>query len=354
MGMQDRAHPRYRINHCEKQAAYCQTKLDLLRDYSNMSQVQIADNLGWGTSVARFSTLQSPIFEFLRSLCYRPDPDRPGFYLKTVTQEWVDQLNWRRVAWWYQDDGCKQARAMTFATHSFSKEEVGRLALWLSNNGVTGAAAKRTRKRESYYWILWIPSEGAATLADNIRPFMHPSMLYKLPDGKVDCPCLICGSPVPATFCGGRAQLCSDKCRTQRARMRWETRAAKMTSEERAEKSARQMTKIKSDPIRYAEWRAYHATKQAEKFAVPEKIVAHKEWKKSYRAKRKQEGRPEKPNQTHTCCYCQTPFSNSGTHKMGKRSPVIYCPAPACVELGKDAYKEIRRQTAREKWATKA
>lgn len=351
MGMSKGVDPRYRANHSEKQAAYCQSKLDLLRNYSNLKNVQISPNLGWGTSVARFWTLQSPIFEFLRCLCYRPDPERPGLYLKTVTQEWVDQLNWRQVAWWYQDDGCKQSRQMVFATHSFTKEECLRLVKWLTDHGVA-AEVRRVRKRETYYWNVRVLSEASVALANHIRPFMHPSMRYKLPESKDGCPCLVCGKIVPPTFGqGSSVQLCSDECRVVRQRSHGAKYYEQLTPQDRKDKLDSYMARLKEDPERYAKWRAYHAEKQREKFTVPEKIEKHKSWKKAYRARRKAEGSPEKKNQIHTCIYCADKFLNSGTHKMSKRSPFISCAKPECMAKRIESYADLRRAKAREKWA---
>jgi hypothetical protein len=87
------------------------------------------------------------------------------------------------------------------------------------------------------------------------------------------------------------------------------------------------------------------------RYSSDERRATHNKNRKVWRKQRKKAGIKERPTQRHICRFCLATFENSATHKMGARSPVIYCPATACVRAGEEAYKEIRRRTAREKWA---
>ncbi len=93
--------PRYNAVHSTNQKDYCQSKLDLLRNYSNSNTVKEAENLGWGNKVVRFSTMSTPVFEIIRHLCYKSDPSKPSCLRKAISKERVEQLNWAQVAWWY-------------------------------------------------------------------------------------------------------------------------------------------------------------------------------------------------------------------------------------------------------------
>ena len=344
------AFPSYRVNHSSKQADYCQSKLDLLLDYSSMREVQIAPNDGYGAFVARFWTLSTPIFGFVGRLCYAKDAARSCGARKYVTQEWVNQLNWRQVAWWYQDDGGKQARSMCFATHAFSREEVGRLTDWLTANGVE-ARPHKIEKGEKEYWQARCSTEGSVVLADRIREFMHPSMLYKIPHFlEKESVCLECGAPTrKESTMGPVVKICSDACRNAREERRSQQKYANRTAEQRAATNARARAAWAAMPEE--ERQAVSRYNNAFRYSSDERRAEHNENKKVWRKRRKKAGIKERPTQQHTCQFCRATFENSATHKMGARSPAIYCPAPACLKAGEEAYKEIRRRTAREKWA---
>jgi hypothetical protein len=339
----------YSANHCIQQQEYCQSKLDLLKDYSAMPTVQIADNLGWGSQVARFWTLSTPIFEFLRTMCYTRGTR--GKLNKTVTQAWVDQLNWRQVAWWYQDDGGTQGRQMVFATHSFTQEEVRRLAQWFTDRGIK-AYARATTKRDKTYWLLRVRAGSANLLTSKIRPYMHPTMLYKLPSQElVEGSCKLCGQPTSKTATHGVLPVyCSDSCRAEARLQSSRTFHLKMTPEQKRAKSAADRARVAASPELTE--RRNEVAKAWRKSLPEERATAYKELKNARRRMNKAAGNPEKPCQKHTCIYCSCQFSNSPTHKMSPRSPYISCPGASCMAKRAEDYAEIRRQRARTKWAT--
>ncbi|MDB4353820.1 hypothetical protein N9Z02_00805 [Akkermansiaceae bacterium] len=344
--------PRYHAVHSTKQSAYCQSKLDLLKSYCNPSNVKEAKNQGFGNRVVRFATMTTPVFEFIRYLCYRPDTSMPSGFKKTITKELVDQLNWRQVAWWYQDDGCKQSRGMTFGTHAFSKKEVELLADWFRDNGVE-AKPKSVSKRDKEYWILHVSTAGAEVLATMIRPFMHPDLLYKLPDSldKTGA-CLNCGTPTKkSTNMGPPTQLCSKSCNQEWSRKRGRKRLAKMSPEEKKERSRRNREAIKADPKRYKAWKEYHANRRKKIASDPEKKAKANAYKRKWRKLRKAEGKPLRKLQSHICEYCKEEFLNNDKHKMSSHSPFISCQEPSCMEKRERDYRELRRTRARKKWA---
>ena len=340
--------PRYSAVHGIKQREYCQSKLDVLKVYCGSRILREDVNRGEGDKIVTFTTLSTPVFEFVRHLCYRLDPSTPSGHKKAITGELLEQLNWRQIAWFYQDDGCKQCRRMHFATHDYTPHEVELLAAWFRSNGVD-TKAKQVSKGKKQYWIAEVSTAGALVLSGKIRPFMHPSMLNKLPVFEAS-ECRVCGEVIPASI-GMRQQFCSTDHRCAWMKERASIRKKMMPKEKRNEAYRRSWEKMKSDPVRHQKYREYHAANQKLKTGNGPKAAAHNEWKKNYRAKRKAEGRPEKVTQTHTCKYCNEEFQNSLTHKMSHRSPFISCTKKDCSTRRTADYKELRRARDRAKWA---
>jgi hypothetical protein len=343
--------PRYSAVHGLEQKDYCQSKFDLIRNYCGGTAPSEADNLGHGDKIVRFSTLTTPVFEFVRYLCYRPDASRPSGLRKAITKELVDQLNWRQTAWFYQDDGSLQTRQMHFSTHDYPREEVELLAAWFLRNGIS-AKPKQVSKGDKRYWLLVVSTAGSFILADKIRPHMHPSMLRKLPSFENSvCANEACSAVIPSTGHGPQPKFCSEECRKKQDKESRARRRKALSKAEKKERYRRSIELLKEDPLRYSRWREYHAANQKLKSGDGPKAAHHKAWKKSYREKRKSEGRPEKPPQTHKCGYCPRIFQNSLTHKMSPRSPFISCARESCMKMRADDYAELRRARAREKWA---
>lgn len=108
--------------------------------------------------------------------------------------EVLDALNLGAIAWWFMDDGCRQAgqkrRANTgarggrshdpdsvvFSTQRYPKEDVEAAAAWFTRRfGKTYACADGTL-RLSY--------KASAQFAREIAPYVFPAQRYKLPHGK--------------------------------------------------------------------------------------------------------------------------------------------------------------------------
>ncbi len=168
-------HPRLHFVHGTKQSEYCRHKAGLLADYVR-TPPKIETNRGWGKEVCRFSTVTSPVFGELWATCIRRDGDRPR---KTVTRLWVDQLDWRSVAYWFMDDGSSQRGVASFSTHGFREHEVAMLAARLTQLGAT-ANARPVRHGTRNYWVIRLGVPATRTLFEHVRPYVVPSMAYKL------------------------------------------------------------------------------------------------------------------------------------------------------------------------------
>jgi len=170
---------RLEFNHGKVQENYCNHKAQVLKSYVK-TPPKIVPNGGWGEESCRFATITTPAFSFMHTLAYRPDPINQKKLVKTVTKEWVSQLTWEGIAWWYQDDGTlTQAGGVHISTHGFPKEQVEILAEALAERGVT-AKVQPVKKGEKTYFIIVIGSEATRIFIQKIKPFVHPSMEYKV------------------------------------------------------------------------------------------------------------------------------------------------------------------------------
>ena len=324
--------------------------MDLLLPHLTMGgeriKAEVRENGGYGDFTVRFHTRVSPMLMPFHRLCRTPDATRPGKWKKTVTQEWVNQLTWESVAWWYMDDGCKQNRSAMFNTQSFSKEEVDLLAGWFTKRGLE-AEAKLTRKgRGKIYWILRISTASSERLAKKVRPFILPEMLYKIEGLGTQtrtCMCAFCGKEFQGNGLTSKTRPSCKRptCRAQSIQEIKRKHQATIDQKERYRNTKETLSLI---PEKKKQVRQLASERQRQRFQDPEYREAHNEWKKKYRVQRKQEGRPEKQGMELTCQFCQTPFRNTATHKVYRSSPITFCAAPACLEKKRKLSRQVRQE----------
>lgn len=193
---------RFYITHGSRQEAYCRHKADVLKDYVRTLPA-IRKNGGWGELSCVFSTVTSPAFEFLRSLCYKPNL-KTGRMMKWVTPEWADQLDPVALAYWYMDDGSISTSQawITLNTQSFTKECVRLLVKKMRTFGLNPTARPyRRRGAKQKYWVICLGAVDARKFVEIVRPHMHESMAYKLVVPNNDSTemviCQFCGAATP-------------------------------------------------------------------------------------------------------------------------------------------------------------
>lgn len=171
---------KFYITHGSKQEAYCRHKADVLKDYVRTLPT-IRKNGGWGDLSCVFSTVTSPAFEFLRSLCYKPNL-KTGRLMKWVTPEWAEQLDPVSLAYWYMDDGSISTEQawITLNTQSFTKECVRLLVKKLRTFNLNPEARPyRKNGAKQKYWVITLAAEDTRKFVEIVKPYMHESMLYK-------------------------------------------------------------------------------------------------------------------------------------------------------------------------------
>lgn len=194
---------RFYITHGSKQEAYCRHKAEILKDYVRTPPA-IRKNMGWGNGSCVFSTVTSPAFEFLRSLCYRSNL-KTGRLMKWVTPEWAAQLDAVSLAYWYMDDGSISTSQawITLHTQSFTKQCVRILAKRLEAFGLAPSVNARRKKdgKKQKYWAINLAAEDSRKFVELVKPYIHESMTYKtiIPCNSAveTVPCQFCGDPTP-------------------------------------------------------------------------------------------------------------------------------------------------------------
>lgn len=115
--------------------------------------------------------LTNPIYTKLREKLY---PNG----VKTVTQEWLDKITPRGLAFWFMDDGCNCG---TIATNCFSYEEIELIQAWfLAKYNISTTIRKQMSKKGIYQYLIYIKTESRPHFYELVKPYFIPSMEYKL------------------------------------------------------------------------------------------------------------------------------------------------------------------------------
>jgi hypothetical protein len=120
-------------------------------------------------SFVRFWTPTLKVLNFLHELFYLNNSKRVPLNISTI-------LTPTALAYWAQDDGGKLGSGFQLATHAFSKDEVDLLASVLTHKFDLKTSVYVDRGRP----LIYIHAPSLSKLATLVRPYFHPSMLYKL------------------------------------------------------------------------------------------------------------------------------------------------------------------------------
>lgn len=216
---------RYYTTHGLPQESYCRHKAERLKDYIS-TPPKIIENGGFGDKSCVFSTVTSPAFEFLRTLCYslQPKADRKGVVaprlVKTVTPAWLSRLEWEAIAYWFMDDGSlSQAKDSSFNTQGFSQKEVEMLSQTLQQRfGLQNSIRSiKSRRSQSFYWVIYLGVDATRSLVEKIRPWIHESMLYKVNLAEIKMVrCIFCQEEIQVS---GRLNLEAPCCSSRDCRL---------------------------------------------------------------------------------------------------------------------------------------
>lgn len=96
--------------------------------------------------------------------------------IKTITQDWVNKLTWKSIAYWFMDDGTVRG---LFATNCFSLNEIKLLQeMFINKFNIKTRIRQVTNKKDQ--WLLIVENEDLENFEKQIKPYILDSMSYKL------------------------------------------------------------------------------------------------------------------------------------------------------------------------------
>ena len=113
--------------------------------------------------------LAHPFFTEIYNMCYVNG-------IKTVTQEWLDKITPRGLAFWFMDDGSNSG---VLATNSFSYEEVLLIHNWFNDKYNIKTSVQTQKSKSGTQYLIYIKTESRHTFYNLVKPYIIPSMEYK-------------------------------------------------------------------------------------------------------------------------------------------------------------------------------
>src|SRR3989338_1774752 len=168
---------RLKIEHAMYQKEYVQWLYGVFKDWVRTApkdRTQIVLGVRYGK--CGFQTLSHGAFRFYAQQFYQNKKK----VLPKQIPKWLSPL---AMAVWFMDDGSLKSnrhRALILNTQSFSKSEVLRLVEILKEKyNIEMTLRKQSRKQFEIYQLITLKGS-AEKLVDLIKPYMVPSMKYKL------------------------------------------------------------------------------------------------------------------------------------------------------------------------------
>ena len=92
------------------------------------------------------------------------------------------------ISIWFQDDGSKTGNALRISTNAYSLLEVEHLCHILSHKFGISVSRHKTGKNRPDQRVIYIPTKIVPQFYYLIKPYIHPTMLYKIPDKIIELP----------------------------------------------------------------------------------------------------------------------------------------------------------------------
>jgi len=278
-----------------KQAPYCDWKAGLLAELVT-TPPKTVKNGGWGSKLRVFSTVTSPAFEFLRTLCYRQDPrfrHNPRRLVTRVNVSWLNRLTWEGVAAWFSDDGSLSGsgncRVAIFNTHAYSRFEVKLMVGMLRRRGLE-AKLREVTVRDKRRFIIHLSARSTRKFVKLIGPYIHPALAYKIAVPELNYPaCAFCGGQItePIANFNRRRPCCRNTvCKRKRNRergLRWEMKMGRATLNARVKEHRNRDAKA---------YRAKATIGRKRRWSDPVYRRKWNAWKRNWREKRRRLGLP--------------------------------------------------------------
>lgn len=154
------------INHSYKQKDYVFWLYEKFKKYvATPPKLRVS---GTNRFSYRFTTLSSPELNEFYETFYTKN------HKKFISQD--IRLNSLTLAIWFMDDGCKSRRSVYLNTQQFSFDEQLILLELLKHLNL-----KATLNKDKNYYRIRFSGESIDEFIDMVKPYVLPSMLYKLP-----------------------------------------------------------------------------------------------------------------------------------------------------------------------------
>lgn len=164
------------IEQGSKQKSYLMWKYGQLKNITSVKPKQVFRTKRNGTITSSYRFFLRQYFIKWRRRIYRNGK-------KIVNQELLKLLTPLSLAVWYMDDGCKSNNyTLIISTDSFSKNSIKKLRQHLKNEWGIVTRIKYKREPNKTYERLTIGGENLVKFVNLVRPYIIPSMQYKIPD----------------------------------------------------------------------------------------------------------------------------------------------------------------------------
>nr|YP_010846142.1 LAGLIDADG homing endonuclease [Cyathus stercoreus]WEV87329.1 LAGLIDADG homing endonuclease [Cyathus stercoreus] len=127
----------------------------------------------------RLKTKTLPLFNSYYEMFYKYQTEPTNKYVKVVPDNIIDLMDPIVLAYLIQGDGNydKTRNRVRIYTNSYQKQEVEKLALAINTKLNIYTAVLHDRKDQ---WILTIGAKNLKVLRENVIPYFHPTMLYRI------------------------------------------------------------------------------------------------------------------------------------------------------------------------------
>jgi recombination protein RecA len=170
----------FRLCHGDPQLEYLLWKQSILQELSPAARKSYQKLFrGKLNTQHHIHTIVHPEFDQIRDWSYQGKT-------RIITPEILDSIDAFGLAVWYMDDGsflkAYNSRQVVFCTDRYSKEEVDLLQRWLLEKFGIETVLQPCKTRVGDRFRLRINRTKAARFFEVVKPYMCPSMEYKLPE----------------------------------------------------------------------------------------------------------------------------------------------------------------------------
>lgn len=148
---------------------YCNSKIPVLK-------TRIRKN-GENTFEYSINSYTYASFNWIHEMFYTFDEER-NKYIKIVPKNLEEFLTPQALAVWFMDDGSKSRESARIATNNFTIDEIEKLCLILENKYNIKTSVQSNGKSKGH--ILYIYKNSMENFSKIVKPFMLPSLYYKL------------------------------------------------------------------------------------------------------------------------------------------------------------------------------